>query len=138
MQPYLKGTRAWGASFREKLTEIGFLTTSNPEIKLGLINENEPSQSHSPIYLDITGAQEMTRTPIGRLAQLIQAPPGSLEAWERGESAPTMTQLANLFNQVVALGLGRFEEQDRYQRIIAQAKAEAAKELTAVPQKAVG
>lgn len=66
----------------------------------------------NPIYLDISGAMELTRSPSRRLSQLIQVAPGTLEAWESGESVPTVAQLGALFNQVVALGLARCAEHD--------------------------
>jgi len=142
LNSYLNGGKSFGLTFIQRLIEAGFDATQLQSLNNteGLSNSPriEPIGVVTPIYLDVTGAQEMTRTPIGRLAQLVQAPPGTLEAWERGDSVPTIAQLASLFNQVVALGLSRFEEQERYQKIIAQAKAEAAKELAAVPRSAVG
>lgn len=54
---------------------------------------------------DIDGAIELSNTPAPRLAQLMGVSPATLDTWRTGASTPTLEQLVNLFNLVVALGL---------------------------------
>lgn len=105
LHAYLSGKRNFGASFREKLAEVGFFEDFCPE----LANENlENKQSLSNavnIPIDIKGAIALSNTPLERLAQLVGVAPAELSSWQDGSATPTPTQLSTLFNLVVALGL---------------------------------
>lgn len=105
LHAYLSGKRNFGASFREKLAEVGFFEDFCPE----LANENsENKQSlHNAVNtaIDIKGAIALSNTPLERLAQLVGVAPAVLSSWQDGSAMPTPTQLSTLFNLVVALGL---------------------------------
>lgn len=117
LSAYTSETKKPGMDILSKLNGLGcdisWLVDENnaqselPSSSLAVNNDQKP------IYLDIAGAMELTRSPAKRLAQLIQVAPGTLEDWESGEASPTMAQLGALFNQVVALGLARCAEHDR-------------------------
>jgi len=125
LSAYLSGSRAWGAAFREKLAEIGYGASSPEQIKPCLTPQAPVPIESCPLYLDIAGAVELTRSPAKRLAQLIQVAPGTLEAWESGEASPTIAQLGALLNQVVALGLARCAEHDRRPAVQEERRAAA-------------
>lgn len=124
LSAYISETKKPGMEILSKLNTLGcdiaWLIDENKPIDLLsktsqlIVAEPQPSYSvnSTPIYLDVSGAMELTRSPSRRLSQLIQVAPGTLEAWESGESVPTVAQLGALFNQVVALGLARCAEHD--------------------------
>ena len=105
LHAYLSGKRNFGASFREKLAEVGFFEDFCPE----LANENlENKQSLSNavnIPIDIKGAIALSNTPLERLAQLVGVSAATFAAWQNGTAMPTVEELSRLFNQVVALAL---------------------------------
>lgn len=126
---YLSGSKAWGSVFVAKLQDAGFISKVDDRFNSGLKASGDiqlqDSKEPFPLYLDIAGAMELTRSPAKRLAQLIQVAPGTLEAWESGEASPTMAQLGTLFNQVVALGLARCAEHDRRPAVLQERRAAA-------------
>ena len=107
----LSGKRPFGASWRERLAEVGFFEWLNPN-KKELINDelikdssNVKRNSEKNDILDIKGAIALSNTPLERLAQLVGVAPAVLSSWQDGSATPTPTQLSTLFNLVVALGL---------------------------------
>lgn len=106
LHAYLSGKRNFGASFREKLAEIGFFDDFCQEIneERQQIAENKQSLSKST-NIDIPGALELSNTPASRLAQLVGVSPATLDSWRQGTATPTVEELSRLFNQVVALAL---------------------------------
>ena len=106
LHAYLSGKRNFGASFREKLAEIGFFDDfcqeNNEECQE--VAENKQSLLKS-VNIDIPGALELSNTPASRLAQLVGVSPATLAAWQNGTATPTVEELSRLFNQVVALAL---------------------------------
>lgn len=106
LHAYLSGKRNFGASFREKLAEIGFFDDFCQEVneERQQIAENKQSLSKST-NIDIPGALELSNTPASRLAQLVGVSPAILAAWQNGTATPTVEELSRLFNQVVALAL---------------------------------
>lgn len=106
LHAYLSGKRNFGASFREKLAEIGFFDDFCPEINEESQQTAKDKQSLSnSINIDIAGAIELSNTPASRLAQLVGVSPATLAAWQNGTATPTVEELSRLFNQVVALAL---------------------------------
>lgn len=94
LQAYLSGKREFGASFREKLNDIGFFDKKESNfIKQSLIIDK----------FDIEGALELTGLSIDRLALLIGISIDDL----RLNKISSMDQYVKLFNQIVALGLSR-------------------------------
>lgn len=106
LHAYLSGKRNFGASFREKLAEIGFFDDFCQEIneERQQIAENKQSLSKS-INIDIPGALELSNTPAARMAQLLGVTPAIFAEWQSGTATPTVEELSRLFNQVVALAL---------------------------------
>ena len=106
LHAYLSGKRNFGASFREKLAEIGFFDDfcqeNNEECQQ--VAENKQSLLKS-VNIDISGALELSNTPAARMAQLLGVTPATFAEWQNGTAAPTPDPLATLFNQVVALAL---------------------------------
>ena len=107
----LSGKRPFGASWRERLAEVGFFEWLNPN-KKELINDelikdssNVKRNSEKNDILDIKGAIALSNTPLERLAQLVGVSPATLDSWRQGTATPTVEELSRLFNQVVALAL---------------------------------
>lgn len=107
----LSGKRPFGASWRERLEDVGFfewLSQKNDNlIKDELIKDssNVKAESKKSSFLDIPGALELSNTPASRLAQLVGVSPATLDSWRQGTATPTVEELSRLFNQVVALAL---------------------------------
>ena len=107
----LSGKRPFGASWRERLEEVGFFewlgSLKNELIKDELIKDslNVKIESKKSCFLDIAGALELSNTPAARMAQLLGVTPATFAEWQNGTAAPTPDQLATLFNMVVALAL---------------------------------
>lgn len=106
LHAYLSGKRNFGASFREKLAEIGFFDDFCQEIneECQQTAKNKQSLSNS-VNIDLAGAIELSNTPASRLAQLVGVSPATLDSWRQGTATPTVEELSRLFNQVVALAL---------------------------------
>ena len=107
----LSGKRPFGASWRERLEDVGlfeWLSQKNGSlIKDELIKDssNVKGASENKGILDLSGALELSNTPASRLAQLVGVSPATLDSWRQGTATPTPDQLATLFNMVVALAL---------------------------------
>lgn len=107
----LSGKRPFGASWRERLEDVGFfewLSQKNGNlIKDELIKDssNVKGKSENNGILDLSGAIELSNTPASRLAQLVGVSPATLDSWRQGTATPTVEELSRLFNQVVALAL---------------------------------
>lgn len=99
----LSGKRPFGASWRERLDEVGFFEWLSP-INKELIKD-ELINVETKLNIDINGAIELSNTPAPRLAQLMGVSAATLDTWRTGASTPTLEQLVNLFNLTVALGL---------------------------------
>lgn len=129
----LSGKRPFGASWRERLEEVGFfewlgenekklIKDENIEQKLIKDSEQLPDVGKTFEGLDINGAIDLANTPASRLATLVGVPAATLAAWQSGTAQPTTEQLANLFNLVVALGLSsRTTTSDKTEQPPAQA-----------------
>lgn len=101
----LSGKRPFGASWRERLNDVGFFEWLNPNKDVLIKSELIKDEIIQNISLDLSGALELTNTPASRMAQLIGVTPATFAAWQSGSAAPTPDQLAALFNQIVALAL---------------------------------
>lgn len=105
LHAYLSGKRNFGASFREKLAEVGFFEDFCPELANENLENKQSLFNAVNIPIDIKGAIALSNTPLERLAQLVGVAPAVLSSWQDGSATPTPTQLSTLFNLVVALGL---------------------------------
>lgn len=105
LHAYLSGKRNFGASFREKLAEVGFFEDFCPELANENLGNKQSLSNAVNIPIDIKGAIALSNTPLERLAQLVGVAPAALSSWQDGSATPTPTQLSTLFNLVVALGL---------------------------------
>ena len=105
LHAYLSGKRNFGASFREKLAEVGFFEDFCPELANENLENKQSLFNAVNIPIDISGALELSNTPAARMAQLLGVTPATFAEWQNGTAAPTPDQLATLFNQVVALAL---------------------------------
>ncbi len=112
----LSGKRPFGASWRERLAEVGFfdwIEQKSEELikdeisKDELIKDSVNVKAEPEIngILDLSGAIELSNTPASRLAQLVGVSPATFTAWQNGTATPTVEELSRLFNQVVALAL---------------------------------
>lgn len=127
LNSHLKSGSRIGIKLIEKLAGVGFDASHLSGMAIATVSKENSllTGEPSPLYLDIAGAVELTRSPAKRLAQLIQVAPGTLEAWETGEASPTIAQLGALLNQVVALGLARCAEHDRRPAVQEERRAAA-------------
>lgn len=110
---YLSGKREFGASMRDRLEDSGFF-----DFLAGLNKvenfENKPClNSDALVSLDIDGAEVVACTPAERLAMILGIPLDTLRRWQSGEDSPTITELARLFNLVVALSLSAKQKEDK-------------------------
>ena len=107
LNTYLQGKVKIGPKFLKRLKNVGFDEDIDNVILQNVIKSSSKAKnmSKNEIFLDISGALELSNTPAARMAQLLGVTPATFAEWQNGTAAPTPDQLATLFNMVVALAL---------------------------------
>jgi len=100
LNAYLSGARTISPKFLNKLKKTGFCIDDLDKTKC-VIGDF--------VKLDIEGAIELSGITVSRLSKLLHIEEKELQSWEEGTSSPSINQIAQLFNQIIALSLTRLD-----------------------------